>query len=120
MDDAAPVRRERWRRGLGALLVALGIFAGAFGAHGVTGQQADWMRTGGLYLMIHGLAAIALSDGRYRIAVKLLVTGSGVFAATLFAMVAGAPRWLGAVTPIGGVLMILGWLLVAWTEWRRR
>jgi uncharacterized membrane protein YgdD (TMEM256/DUF423 family) len=41
-----------------------------------------------------------------------------VFAGTVGAMALGAPRWLGAVTPIGGGLLIVGFLFVAWTAWR--
>ncbi|HYZ47615.1 MAG TPA: DUF423 domain-containing protein, partial [Sphingomonas sp.] len=45
----------------------------------------------------------------------MLLGGATLFAATLYAMALGAPRWLGAVTPVGGVLMIAGWLWVAWS-----
>jgi uncharacterized membrane protein YgdD (TMEM256/DUF423 family) len=44
----------------------------------------------------------------------LLASGAALFAATLFAMALGAPRWLGAVTPLGGAALILGWLWLAW------
>ena len=44
-----------------------------------------------------------------------MLGGSLLFAATLYAMALGAPRWLGAVTPIGGALMIAGWLAAAWS-----
>ncbi|MBM3929182.1 MAG: DUF423 domain-containing protein, partial [Sphingomonadales bacterium] len=40
--------------------------------------------------------------------------GGAIFALTLYAMAFGAPRWLGAVTPIGGTLLIVGWLWLAW------
>lgn len=42
------------------------------------------------------------------------VVGSAVFAGTLYFMAVGGPRWLGAVTPIGGTALIVGWLLLAW------
>ena len=90
-------------------------------AHAITDPlAADWMRTAGLYMMIHGVAVIVLADGRYRMATKLMYSGACLFAVTLSAMAAGAPHWLGAVTPVGGVLMIAGWICVAWTEARRR
>ncbi|MFZ8477398.1 DUF423 domain-containing protein [Staphylococcus aureus] len=41
-----------------------------------------------------------------------------MFAGTLYLMALGAPRWLGAVTPIGGVLLIAGWLWLAWSAAR--
>lgn len=113
-------RRQRWQTALGAFMIALGILAGAFAAHAQPDPvAADWMRTAGLYLMIHGLAALVLPNASYRISVKILCVGACLFAATLLAMAAGAPRWLGAVTPAGGVLMIAGWLGVAVSAFRR-
>ena len=121
MTDEILQRRERWRRVWGAIAVAWGIASGAFAAHAITEPvAADWMRTAGLYMMIHGVAVIVLADGRYRTATKLMFSGACLFAVTLSAMAAGGPHWLGAVTPIGGVLMIAGWICVAWTEFRRR
>ncbi len=52
-------------------------------------------------------------DGRLKQESALLLIGAAVFAVTLWAMAFGAPRWLGAVTPVGGALMIAGWLLLA-------
>jgi uncharacterized membrane protein YgdD (TMEM256/DUF423 family) len=42
------------------------------------------------------------------------VIGAAIFALTLYAMAIGAPRWLGAITPIGGAMLIGGWLWLAW------
>lgn len=93
----------------GALLAALSI---AFGAHGAASEQAaEWLRTGALYGLLHG-AVVAIGPGRRR-ADALLLVGAAVFAGTLWAMAFGAPRWLGAVTPVGGALMIVGWLMLA-------
>ncbi|HWT41343.1 MAG TPA: DUF423 domain-containing protein, partial [Sphingopyxis sp.] len=44
--------------------------------------------------------------------------GAALFAVTLYAMALGGPRWLGAVTPIGGTLLIIGWLWAGWLYWR--
>ena len=97
---------------LAALSAALAI--GAFGAHGVSDPKAvEWLRTGGTYQLIHAVAAIAIM-GVARGAAVLLLIGAAIFALTLYAMALGAPRWLGAITPIGGVLMIGGWLWAAW------
>lgn len=99
---------------LAALSAALAIGAGAFGAHGVSDPKAvEWLRTGGVYQLIHAVAAIAIM-GVARGAAVLLLIGAAIFALTLYAMALGAPRWLGAITPIGGVLMIGGWLWAAW------
>ncbi|MDR7154474.1 uncharacterized membrane protein YgdD (TMEM256/DUF423 family) [Sphingobium xenophagum] len=99
---------------LAALSAALAIGAGAFGAHGVSDPKAvEWLRTGGTYQLIHAVAAIAIM-GVARGAAVLLLIGAAIFALSLYAMALGAPRWLGAITPIGGVLMIGGWLWAAW------
>lgn len=97
-----------------ALSAALAIAAGAFGAHGAANPEAaEWLRTGGMYQLVHGVAAVALA-GRFPRSAWTLLAGAMLFALTLYAMALGAPRWLGAVTPVGGVLMIGGWLGVAW------
>jgi len=103
---------------LAALSAALAIAAGAFGAHGAgSPQAAEWLRTGGLYQLIHGVAALAIM-GVARGPAALLLGGAAIFAFTLYAMALGAPKWFGAITPIGGTLMIAGWLWAAWTYWR--
>lgn len=105
-----------------ALSAALAIGAGAFGAHGASSPQAaEWLRTGGTYQLIHAVAAIAimgLGAGSGRAPAALLLIGAAIFAGTLYAMALGAPRWLGAVTPVGGLLLIGGWLWTAWIAWR--
>lgn len=93
---------------------ALAIAAGAFGAHGASSQQAaEWLRTGGLYQLIHAVAAIALMQAARTPAILMLV-GAAIFAGTLYLMALGAPRWLGAITPIGGSVLIAAWLWAAW------
>ena len=99
---------------LAALSGALAVMAGAFGAHGVSGKPAEWLKTGGEYEMVHALAAIVAAQLGAELAAALLLGGSIIFAGTLYAMAFGAPHILGAVTPVGGVGMILGWLLLAW------
>lgn len=99
---------------LAALSGAIAVMAGAFGAHGVTGKPAEWLRTGGEYELIHAVAALVAVQLGNRIAAALLLCGSVLFAVTLYAMALGAPLWLGAVTPLGGLGMIVGWLVLAW------
>ncbi len=100
-----------------ALSAAMAIAAGAFGAHSATGQSVEWLKTGGFYQLIHAVAALALA-GRFRGPALMLVIGSIIFAGSLYAMALGAPRWFGAITPIGGVLMIGGWVSCAYLTWR--
>lgn len=103
---------------LAALSAALAIAAGAFGAHGASSPQAaEWLRTGGLYQLIHAVAALTIM-GVARGPAALLLSGAAIFAVTLYAMALGAPKWFGAITPIGGTLMIAGWLWAAWIYWR--
>jgi uncharacterized membrane protein YgdD (TMEM256/DUF423 family) len=103
---------------LAALSAALAIAAGAFGAHGASSPQAaEWLRTGGMYQLVHAVAALVIM-GSARAPAALLLIGAAIFAGTLYLMALGAPRWLGAVTPIGGSLLIIGWLWAAWSYWR--
>ena len=96
---------------LAAISAILAIGAGAFGAHAIAGQPGEWLRTGASYQLIHAVAAIALA-GRAPRASLVLLGGAALFALTLYAMALGAPRWFGAITPIGGATMILGWSLI--------
>jgi uncharacterized membrane protein YgdD (TMEM256/DUF423 family) len=99
---------------LAAVSAALAVAAGAFCAHAAAGeQQAEWLRTGGMYQLVHAVAALAIM-GQARGAAIALLVGAAIFALTLYAMALGAPRWLGAVTPIGGTLLIIGWLWAGW------
>lgn len=100
---------------LAALSGALAVAAGAFGAHGVTGQAVDWLRTGGQYQLIHAVAALVALRLEARGPAWLFVAGAAIFAITLYAMAVGAPRWFGAITPVGGAMLIGGWLWLAWT-----
>jgi uncharacterized membrane protein YgdD (TMEM256/DUF423 family) len=105
------VKPDRIKR-IAGLSAAIAIAAGAFGAHAAKGQAVDWLHTGAMYQLVHAVAAIAVGPQRSRTA-AILLAGSALFAGTLYAMAFGAPRWLGAITPIGGVAMIGGWLLLA-------
>ncbi|MCC7267156.1 MAG: DUF423 domain-containing protein [Caulobacteraceae bacterium] len=104
-------------------LAAVGF--GAFGAHGVADPTArDWLATGAHYQLVHALAAITAvmlqgQGRRTRGAAPAFVIGAAVFAGTLYAMALGGPRILGAVTPVGGLAMMLGWLLLAVGALRR-
>ena len=108
--------------GLAALSAAIAVGAAAFGAHAAgSAKAAEWLQTGGHYQLVHAVAALLLvqRSGLARSAQMLLV-GSALFAATLYAMALGAPRWFGAITPVGGLLMIAGWLWAASLFFRKR
>lgn len=101
---------------------ALGVVFGAFGAHylksRLTIEGIGWWDTATLYHLLHapaiGLAGLlAEVRGRGTKAAPLLLGGAAVFSGTLYAMSLGAPRILGAVTPLGGALLIVGWIFLA-------
>jgi uncharacterized membrane protein YgdD (TMEM256/DUF423 family) len=105
----------------GAVLGGLGVALGAFGAHGLrtslSAEALGWWQTGVQYQMWHALALVALGlAGRAgtRRPAWLLGAGAAIFSGSLYLMALTGARWLGAVTPAGGLLMIGGWLLLAW------
>jgi uncharacterized membrane protein YgdD (TMEM256/DUF423 family) len=98
---------------LAALSGAMAVAAGAFGAHGASGTAAEWLRTGAQYQLIHALAALVALRLEARGPAWLFVAGGAIFAVTLYLMALGLPRWLGAITPIGGALLIAAWLWLA-------
>lgn len=103
---------------LAALSGALAVAAGAFGSHGASGAAAEWLKTGAHYQLVHAVAALVAMRMEARGPAWLFVIGGLIFAGTLYLMALGLPRWLGAVTPIGGAALIAGWLWLAWTALR--
>ncbi len=113
---------------------ALAVGLGAYGAHGLSrvlegaddaAKKMDWWQTAVLYHLVHavaiGLSAWLASRGDglgARVAGICFAAGVTLFSGTLYAMTFGAPRGLGAVTPLGGLLLIVGWLAVAWAALR--
>lgn len=104
----------RDRLGVAACLsAAIAIMAGAFGAHAAQGVAVEWLRTGASYQLIHAVAVFVA--GRHNPGPsRALLAGSLVFSFSLYALALGAPRWFGAVAPIGGSAMIIGWLWMAY------
>lgn len=100
---------------LAALSGAVAVMAGARGAHGAVGEAAEWLRTGSQYQMVHAVAALVvmgLPGGRG--AAWGFVAGAALFAGSLYAMAYGVPAkavWF--VTPLGGLVLICGWLWLA-------
>lgn len=98
-----------------ALSGAIAVGAGAFGAHGASGDAADWLKTGAQYQLLHAVAALVAAQMGARGPGLVFVIGAAIFAGTLYLMALGLPRWLGAITPIGGAMLIIGWLWLAVT-----
>ena len=117
--SATQIRYIRVSAAVGALAVVFG----AFGAHGLEERLSPEMleiyHTGVLYHLVHAPALFALAiapvwDGKAapRIAIAWLV-GIAVFSGTLYLLAVTGLKWLGAITPIGGVALIVGWVLAA-------
>jgi uncharacterized membrane protein YgdD (TMEM256/DUF423 family) len=112
----------------GALGAALAVAAGAFGAHALRARldpralelwatAAQYLMYGSLALLAVGLATRSGLVGAGRAGWALLA-GTLLFSGTVGALALGGPRWLGAVTPLGGTLMIAGFALLAWSAIR--
>jgi uncharacterized membrane protein YgdD (TMEM256/DUF423 family) len=116
---------DRLFAGLGALLGFVGVALGAFGAHALRARltPADLaiFETGVRYQMYHALALFCVawaatrwSGGLVHAAGWSFVAGILVFSGSLYVLVLTGQRWMGAITPIGGVALLLGWALLAW------
>ena len=104
-----------WLGLFAALSGALAVIAGAFGAHGAEGRAAELLKTGAQYQLIHALAALVALQIGARGPAWCFVAGAALFAGSLYALADSGPKWLGPVTPIGGAIMIGGWLWLAWS-----
>lgn len=106
---------------LGATNAFLAVAAGAFGAHGLRDRLSDDLlavyQTGAQYHMTHSLALVLvgamggwLAPRSGRVCGWLFFAGIVLFAGTLYALAMTGARWLGAVTPLGGVCFLSGWV----------
>ena len=114
-----------------ALLVGItgasAVLLGAFGAHALRGvldeRGVELWHTAVNYHFWHALALwLALSclgAPHRRHAIVAFGLGIVLFSGSLYALALGAPRWFGAITPLGGVAFIAGWLLLGWGVGRR-
>src|SRR5581483_8762050 len=111
------------------VLLALATVAGALGAHTLKGHWAaerlDVYDTAVRYQFYHslglfgiGLALRTVDVGALRAAAVLIVIGIVLFCGSLYALTLGAPRAFGAITPLGGLALMAGWLFFAYGVWR--
>jgi uncharacterized membrane protein YgdD (TMEM256/DUF423 family) len=99
---------------------ATGVALGAFGAHGLKGRVTDphllevW-ETAARYHLLHAvaLAVVAIHPARPVWSGWLFLGGILIFSGSLYTMTLTGQRWLGAVTPVGGLLLIAGWVALA-------
>lgn len=105
---------------IAAILGALAVLAGAFGAHGLQGrltaeQLASWS-TASQYHLVHSIVLLALAlfslqSGReIRIPGSLFAAGTALFSGSIYLLLLTDQKWLGPITPLGGLLLIAGWL----------
>ena len=117
-------RDSRWILAAGALLIAAATVLGALGAHALQARLAPerlqvyetavrYHFYHGLGLLAIGLAARGIDSGLIRPAAILVIAGVVLFSGSLYALTFGAPRLIGVITPIGGVALILGWIVFA-------
>lgn len=110
---------------LGAFLACLAVVAGALGAHALEARippdRLETFKLGAQYQMYHalGLLVVAWATTQWpgldtNAAGWLFVVGIVIFSGSLYGIGLGAPLWLGAAAPIGGLSFMSGWLLLAW------
>lgn len=111
------------------VLLILGIILGAFGAHGLKGkvsvEKIASFEVGVRYQMINAIALLALASlrmkisGSLRVAFLLVLLGVILFSGSIYGLTfqpnpSGITKVLGPITPLGGLLMIIGWIVVLW------
>jgi len=114
---------------IGGVFGLLGVAFGAFGAHALKARLGvDLLMTfevGVRYQMYHAFALLAVgwAQTRWPGAVLtasgwLFVIGIVVFSGSLYALSLSGLRWLGAITPLGGLALLAGWACLSWAAWR--
>ncbi len=109
---------------LGSILSAIGVAIGAFGAHGLNAileqnARLDTFETGVKYHMYHALALVMVGiiklikpELSLNLIAYMFLFGIIIFSGSLYTLSITNMKWLGAITPIGGVLFITGWILL--------
>ena len=114
----------------GGVFGLVGVAMGAFGAHllkeRILAAALEQWKTGAHYHQIHAVAMLAAAalaaSGRQRAGTAgwFFAAGIVVFSGSLYALALSGLRFLGAITPIGGALMMIGWGLLAWSAYERK
>jgi len=114
---------------IGSVSAFLAVALGAFAAHGLKGRLSQEMinvfDVGVRYQLYHALALLAVAwassrwpRGEVTAAGWLFLAGTVIFSGSLYLLSFTGVRWLGAITPIGGVAFLLGWLSLIWGVWQ--
>ncbi len=120
---------DRWLFAAGAIFALLSVAAGAFGAHGlktrVTADMLAIFELAARYQMYHAIAIALCAFAWTRwpgppvvVAAALFTIGILLFSGSLYLLSLGGPRWVGAITPLGGTAWIVGWAALAWAALR--
>jgi len=115
---------------LGSLSAFLAVAAGAFGAHGLKARlSAEMLNTFEIAVRYHFYHALALFVAAWAYtrwpssattaAGWLFVIGMLIFSGSLYTLALTGIRWLGAITPLGGLAFLAGWLCLAWAAWQK-
>lgn len=111
----------------GAGFAFLAVTLGAFGSHSLkavlTPDMLAVFETGVRYQMYHALAGWAAHQypqASMHIAGWLFITGIVLFSGSLYVLALSGVRWLGAITPLGGVCFLAGWAVFAWQVFKQR
>ena len=121
---------SRYFIAIAALSAFISVAAGAFGAHTLAGvltpDRLDVFETAARYQMYHALALLVVGwlaaqtpSRALQVAGWLFVFGTLLFSGSLYVLTLSGVRWLGAITPLGGLAFLGGWLALAWGCWRR-
>jgi len=121
---------NRWLA-VGAILAGVGVAAGAFGTHALGDRLPpdllEVFQVGTRYHLIHALALLVVGlasdlrpDRLWDVAGWLFSAGIVIFGGSLYALALSGIRWLGAVTPVGGLCFLAGWVAVAVAALRSR
>lgn len=121
----------QWLAVAGSLSALVGVGLGAFGAHGLHDRLDERMlsawETGVQYHLIHALAMVIIATLAVRasgpatwfhVAGALMLAGQILFAGSIYGLALTGMRWLGPITPLGGLALMLGWLALAWAALR--
>tara|TARA_B100000212_G_scaffold272013_1_gene211416 strand:+ start:3196 stop:3564 length:369 start_codon:yes stop_codon:yes gene_type:complete len=114
----------------GSIIAALSVLLGAFGAHGlktllsleylaIFETAVRYQLYHALGLMLMGISGFHLPDNLIQLPSYFLIFGTVIFSGTLIILVLTDLKWLGAITPIGGLCLVIGWLLFAYNIYFR-
>lgn len=115
---------------IASINLAIAVMLGAFGAHGLkavaTPEQLAWWHTATDYFFYHAIGLLTLGilvkcvpHFPIKMSFLFLQVGILIFCGSLYLMALGLPKFLGAITPTGGLMFILGWLTLAWKAYHQ-